>query len=136
MHKNRFRFIYKIGEVVELDFNYKFGKMKNEVKKMQLGEIKMEYLLTDAENKETILFVHGLGANLSQFEKQHQYFQDSYKILSFSLRGHGNTTSSRELTESDFELSRLGVDIIILLDTLGINKGAFCRKLDGRKHRL
>lgn len=96
--------------------------MKNELKKMQLGEIKMEYLLTGIENKDTILFVHGLGTNLSQFEKQHQYFQDKYKILSISLRGHGNTTSSRELIESDFELSRLGGDIIMLIDTLGIDK--------------
>lgn len=96
--------------------------MKSEVKNVQLGKIKMEYLLTGVENNDTILFVHGLGANLNQFEKQHQYFQDRYKILSVSLRGHGNTTSLRELTESDFELSRLGDDIIMLIDILGIDK--------------
>ena len=99
--------------------------MKKEVKMMQLGEIKMEYLLTDVENIDTILFVHGLGANLSQFEKQHQYFQDTYKILSISLRGHGNTSSSRELTETDFELLRLSNDIIILTENLGIDKFHF-----------
>ncbi|MCK4922214.1 MAG: alpha/beta hydrolase [Bacteroidales bacterium] len=99
--------------------------MKSEVKKMQLAEINIEYLLTSAENKETILFVHGLGANLSQFEKQHQYFQDRYKTLSISLRGHGNSSSSRELTESDFELSRLADDIILLIDSLGIDKFHF-----------
>jgi len=99
--------------------------MKNEVKRTQLGEIKIEYLLTGIENKETILFVHGLGANLSQFENQHQYFEDRYQVLSISLRGHGNTTSTRELTEPDFELSRLGDDIIMLIDTLGIDKFHF-----------
>lgn len=99
--------------------------MKSKVKRTQLGEIKMEYLLTGVENKETILFVHGLGANLSQFENQHQYFEDRYKVISISLRGHGNTTSTRELTESNFELSRLGDDIIMLIDTLGIDKFHF-----------
>ena len=99
--------------------------MKEEVKMMQLGEIKMEYLLSGAENKDTILFVHGLGANLSQFEKQHQYFQDTYKVLSISLRGHGNTTSSRALTKTDFELSRLSDEIIMLTETLGIDKFHF-----------
>lgn len=99
--------------------------MNKEVKKIQLGELKMEYLLTGVENKDTILFVHGLAANLSQFEKQHQYFQDAYRILSISLRGHGNTTSSRELTKQDFELSRLGNDIIMLIETLGIDKFHF-----------
>lgn len=88
---------------------------------MQLGKINMEYLLTGVENKETILFVHGLGANLSQFENQHQYFQDRYKVLSICLRGHGNTHSIKELSEQDFKLSILANDIIMLLDTLGIN---------------
>ncbi len=32
--------------------------MKSEVKKVQLGDINMEYLFTGVENKETILFVH------------------------------------------------------------------------------
>lgn len=99
--------------------------MEKEVKMIQLGEIKMEYLLTGVENKDTILFVHGLGANLSQFEKQHQYFQDTYKTLSISLRGHGNTISSRELTEADFELSQLSDDLIMLTETLGIDKFHF-----------
>ena len=95
--------------------------MKSEKKNVQLGEIKMEYLLTGIVNKDTILFVHGLGANLSQFENQHKCFQDRYKVLSVSLRGHGNTSSSRELTQSDFKLSQFGNDIIMLLDTLGID---------------
>ncbi|MEN8155025.1 MAG: alpha/beta hydrolase [Acidobacteriota bacterium] len=99
--------------------------MKSEVTEIQFGEINIEYLLTGVENKDTILFVHGLGANLSQFEKQHQYFKERYKVLSVSLRGHGNTTSSRELTESDFELSLLGDDIIKLMDTLGISNVHF-----------
>lgn len=92
---------------------------------MQLGKIKMDYLLTGVENKDTILFIHGLGANLTQFENQHQYFQTRYKVLSVSLRGHGNTSSSSELTDSDFNLSLLGDDIIMLLDTLGIDNVHF-----------
>lgn len=50
--------------------------MNSEVTKIQIGEINKEYLLTGVKNKDTILFVHGLGANLSQFESQHQYLQD------------------------------------------------------------
>lgn len=97
----------------------------NETKKVQLGEINMEYLLTGTANLETILFVHGLGANLSQFENQRQYFQSRFKVLSVSLRGHGNTTSSRELTRIDFKLSQLGNDILMLLNYLKIDKVHF-----------
>jgi len=36
--------------------------------KTKIDKINIEYLLTGKENGETILFAHGLGANLSQFE--------------------------------------------------------------------
>lgn len=105
----------------EVNYNFQSDSLKRKIRNIQLGKINMEYLLTGVENKDTILFVHGLGANLSQFENQHKYFQDRYKTLSISLRGHGNTFSSSELTESGFELSLFGNDIIMLLDTLGID---------------
>lgn len=105
-----------------VDHNFQSVSLKKEIRTIQLGEINMEYLLTGNENSETIIFVHGLGANLSQFENQHAYFQDRYKVLSVSLRGHGNTSSPDKTTESDFVLSRLGDDIINLLDALEIRK--------------
>ena len=110
---------------MKFNYNFQSDSLKKKIRNIQLGEINMEYLLTGVENKETILFVHGLGANLSQFENQHKYFQNKYKVLSISLRGHGNTSSLSELTESDFELSQLGNDIIMLLDILGIDNVHF-----------
>jgi len=103
-----------------VNYNIHSNSLKRKIRIIQVGKINMEYLLTGIENEETILFVHGLGANLSQFEKQHEYFQDRYTVLSICLRGHGNTSSSSELRELDFELSKIGNDIIMLLDTLGI----------------
>lgn len=87
--------------------------------------IKIEYFLSGIENKQTILFVHGLGANLSQFENQHRFFQNKYKVLSLSLRGHGNTTSTKELSHSDFKLQKISQDVIALLDELKIEKVHF-----------
>lgn len=90
-----------------------------------INGINIEYLLTGKENRETILFVHGLGADLTQFENQHKFLQNKYKILSLSLRGHGNTTSINDLTEIDFELYKLCQDIIELLNRLEIKKVHF-----------
>lgn len=105
-----------------MNYNFQSDSLKRKIRNVQLGKINMEYLLTGIENIETILFVHGLGANLSQFENQHKYFQDKYKVLSVSLRGHGNTSSLSELTESDFDLSQFRDDLIMLIDTLDIDK--------------
>ena len=41
----------------------------------------MDYHLTGSKNKQTILFLHGLGADLSQFEEQQKYFASNYRTF-------------------------------------------------------
>ncbi|WP_062052913.1 alpha/beta fold hydrolase [Aquimarina longa] len=91
-------------------------------KSIQLGNITIEYFLNGENNSETILFVHGLGANLSQFKHQQNYFSKNFKVLSVNLRGHGNTTLTHALTSNDVELYKIADDITTLLDRLGISK--------------
>lgn len=92
------------------------------IKSIQLEHTTMEYLLTGEKNSETILFVHGLGANLSQFELQQRYFSKKFKVLSVNLRGHGNTLLPPEPTSSDVELYKMAEDIVMLLEKLGVLK--------------
>ena len=87
-----------------------------------LEEVNIEYFLSGIENEQTILFVHGLAANLTQFENQHNFFQNNYKVLSLNLRGHGNTNTTKKTSHSDFELPKITQDIITLLDELKIEK--------------
>ncbi len=82
----------------------------------------MEYLLSGEEHSETLLFVHGLGANLSQFEQQHAHFSHVYKVLSVSLRGHGSSKLKEPFSHTNFALDTLAEDIIALLDKLGITR--------------
>lgn len=89
---------------------------------IQLKHVEIEYQLCGNKNSETILFVHGLGANLSQFESQQDYFSDKYKVLSINLRGHGNSKLLHEPTTSDFELHKMADDVIELLDRLRISE--------------
>ena len=86
------------------------------------NRVNISYQLSRNFNKETLLFVHGLGANLTQFEKQHLFFKEEYQVLSLSLRGHGKTSSLHELKLEDFGLDKMAQDIIELLDKLKINK--------------
>lgn len=88
----------------------------------KIQNVEIEYLLTGHDNLDTILFVHGLGANLSQFELQQKYFSEEFQVLSVNLRGHGNTSFSGELTSSSFELHKMANDIIVLLEKLEISK--------------
>lgn len=82
----------------------------------------MEYLLTGEANQHVLLFVHGLGADYRQFEKQHVFFSKDFKVLSISLRGHGNSELHSPYKPEDFTLKKIAQDIIMLLNVLHIKK--------------
>ncbi|WP_052599190.1 alpha/beta fold hydrolase [Aureispira sp. CCB-QB1] len=89
---------------------------------IKLNNYKLEYCLTGSKHSETILFVHGLGANQSQFEQQHIYFSAQYQVLSISLCGHGNSTVPLDILPENFSLTQLKNDLIQVLDLLKIAK--------------
>ncbi|MEO0332634.1 MAG: alpha/beta hydrolase [Bacteroidota bacterium] len=89
---------------------------------MQPDDLMIEYQLTGGENSEALLFVHGLGANHHQFEKQHDHFSENFTVLSVNLRGYGNSTMPQPASPADFTLAKMGEDIIKVLDTLAIEK--------------
>ena len=70
----------------------------------------MDYHLTGSKNQQTILFLHGLGADLSQFEEQQSYFESNYQVLSISL----------PLDKNPLSLSTIAVEIKMLLNKLDI----------------
>lgn len=92
--------------------------------RISLDHIEMEYLLTGEDHSETILFVHGLGADLSQFTYQQAYFSTYFRVLSVNLRGHGLTTVHQN-GNHEFGLDNLAADIVELLDRLSIAKVHF-----------
>ncbi|MGD1840047.1 MAG: alpha/beta fold hydrolase [Thermonemataceae bacterium] len=94
-------------------------------KVIPLKNSEIEYLLTGRSYKDAILFLHGLGANLSQFEYQQTYFSEYYKFISVNLRGHGNSSVHDKPTLATFELSKMAIDVIELLNTLNIKRVHF-----------
>ena len=98
--------------------------MKNE--KAKLGDhAEIEYSLSGADNEDTLLFVHGLGSNLDQFEMQQQYFAKNYQVLIISLHGHGNSSAPIDPTPADYTVREMARDVQALLAHLGINKVHF-----------
>lgn len=83
--------------------------------------MQLEYFINGESNRETILFVHGAGANASQFEKQHQFFSDRYKVVSLSLRGHGGSPLPSPNVTPNYSLDLLADDIVELIDELKLD---------------
>lgn len=96
--------------------------MLDKVQKFIGSDVELEYLLTGEENIETIIFVHGAGSNLRQFITQHKYFSEEFRVLSVSLRGHGNSSNSKHNTPEEYTLEKNRDDILELLEYLEIEK--------------
>jgi pimeloyl-ACP methyl ester carboxylesterase len=83
--------------------------------------MQLEYIIKGESNKETILFVHGAGANASQFEKQLEFFSQVYKVVSLSLRGHGDSPLPSPNITQHFSLEELAKDIIEVIEKLKLD---------------
>lgn len=97
-----------------------------EIEKAYLSTgIRIEYSLSGIENDGTLVFVHGLGANLRQFELQQQFFAKDYRVLLISLRGHGGSSSPFNPDRGNYTVREMSRDVQALLQHLDIKKGHF-----------
>ncbi|MBU5439194.1 alpha/beta hydrolase [Tissierella sp. MSJ-40] len=96
--------------------------MLEKIQRFNGSEVELEYLLTGEENVETIIFVHGAGSNLRQFKLQHEYLSKEFRVLSISLRGHGDSSNSLDNTSKGYTLEKNRDDILELLEYLKIEK--------------
>jgi 3-oxoadipate enol-lactonase len=76
----------------------------------------------DLGKGQPLVFVHGHPFNRSMWDAQVAHFRDRYRLILPDLRGYGET----EVTTPRVMLDEMALDIIQLLDTLGIEKAVFC----------
>ncbi len=87
-----------------------------------IDDVRLEYLLAGPQGGETLLFVHGLGANLRQFEPQREFFDREFQVLLVSLRGHGGSSAPARPTPAAYTVGRLARDLAALLSYLQIER--------------
>ncbi len=88
--------------------------------KVDLGAITLEYSLSGDSANPVVAFVHGLAADMRQFEPQHALFHEKYRVLRVSLRGHGGSGCPEPAGREDFTLPVMARDVALLLDRLEI----------------
>ncbi len=76
----------------------------------------MNYELVGAESGPVVMFSHSLAANLYMWDHQVIALQDSFQVLRYDIRGHGQTAAGNV----PYNLELLTTDAIGLLDALKI----------------
>lgn len=78
---------------------------------------KLNYV--ESGSGESLIFIHGLTANLNFFKKQFPVLSNKYRVIAYDLRGHGLSEGVKGLT-----LERYAQDLTDVLDFIGIKKAS------------
>lgn len=69
-----------------------------------------------------LIFTHGASLNYQQWDKQVIKFKDNYKVITWDVRGHGNSS----LPEGSVNPDDFSTDLIGLMDYLKIDTAVLC----------
>lgn len=69
-----------------------------------------------------IIFIHGFPFNKSMWGMQMETLKETHRVISYDVRGHGNTKSEK----TDFSIDLFAEDLINLIDTLEFDKVVLC----------
>ena len=69
-----------------------------------------------------IIFIHGFPFNRSMWNLQVEALKDNYRLITYDIRGHGNSDTGKE----DFSIDLFVSDLIGLMDALKIDRAILC----------
>jgi len=73
---------------------------------------KLAYRLQEIPGRPRVLFLHGCGANHTQFDNEFNTIGKDYSVAAISLRGQGKSTRPAGGRQEDMKMSALADDVI------------------------
>lgn len=66
------------------------------MKQLKLANSPIAYYISGKEHNEWILFLHAAFVNHKMFQKQIEYFENKYNVLTLDIVGHGKSTDTKK----------------------------------------
>ena len=82
----------------------------------------IHYEFSGPEDAPVLLLSHSLGTNFTMWDAQLPQLSNSFRVLRYDTRGHGQS----EISRGPYDFDKLGRDVLGLADELGIAKFSFC----------
>lgn len=80
----------------------------------------LELAVEEFGSGQPLIFAHGLTSNRSWSRRQVGALADHYRVIVFDQRGHADSTPVHDA--GLFDVHRMGEDISVIIDTLGIDQ--------------
>lgn len=84
--------------------------------------VSLHYRLDGPEAAPVLVLSNSLGTNLDMWEPQMAALVQTYRVLRYDTRGHGQSG----LPPAPYQVDRLGKDVLALMDGLKIDRAMFC----------
>lgn len=84
--------------------------------------LRLRYRRDGRRDGPALVFSNSLGTNLHMWDAQVAALGDALQLVRYDTRGHGGSS----VTPAPYTLDRLGLDVLALLDGLGIERAHFC----------
>jgi 3-oxoadipate enol-lactonase len=84
--------------------------------------VELHYRLDGDDAAPVLVLSNSLGTNLGMWEPQMPALKRHFHVLRYDARGHGQSG----LSPAPYQVDRLGKDVLVLLDGLGIDRAHFC----------
>jgi 3-oxoadipate enol-lactonase len=87
-----------------------------------MRSVEVHHELTGSPDSPVLVLAGPLGSTLEIWNPLVDGFAERYRVLRFDYRGHGSSPVPR----GSYAIADLAVDVVALLDRLGIERAAFC----------
>jgi 3-oxoadipate enol-lactonase/4-carboxymuconolactone decarboxylase len=89
---------------------------------LNIDGLRSYYRLDGGDHQPVLILSHSLGQDHGQWDPQIPDLVRHFRVLRYDIRGHGAT----DVPAGDASIERLSRDVLAIVDSLGIDKFAFC----------
>ena len=89
---------------------------------MIINNLLVSYTDKGQHGSPVIIFIHGFPFNKSMWKLQLEELKDNYRVISYDIRGHGNSDAGT----GDFSIELFVKDLLNMMDALKIDKTVLC----------
>jgi len=89
---------------------------------VNVNNLGISYTDENTSMAQSIIFIHGFPLNKSMWENQAKNLKETHRVITYDIRGHGNTNNGGE----KYSIELFVNDLIGLMDALNIEKTILC----------
>ncbi len=89
---------------------------------VQLADVALNYRLDGPVDGPVLVLSNALGTALGMWDVQVPALTEHFRLLRYDTRGHGGSS----VTPGPYSIEQLGRDVLALVDSLAIDRFAFC----------